>query len=84
MTPFLLISSLDLNYCGRHKPCLNGGTCRSTHPNRYECMCPPGYTGVNCERREYTCHLYLLEKVLISTLLKHFYTISTFFLRLKF
>lgn len=39
----------DLNYCGRHQPCINGGTCMNTEPNLYYCACPQGYSGKNCE-----------------------------------
>lgn len=39
----------DLNYCGRHLPCVNGGTCMNTEPDQYHCACPPGYTGKNCQ-----------------------------------
>uniref|UniRef100_A0A1B0GHQ4 Putative cadherin egf lag seven-pass g-type receptor n=1 Tax=Lutzomyia longipalpis TaxID=7200 RepID=A0A1B0GHQ4_LUTLO len=31
-------------------PCRNGGRCRDLNPpRRYECRCPRGYTGMNCE-----------------------------------
>lgn len=31
-------------------PCQNGGVCRDLQPPRkYECECPKGYTGINCE-----------------------------------
>lgn len=39
----------DLNYCGTHPPCLNGGTCSNTGPDKYQCSCPEGYSGQNCE-----------------------------------
>ncbi|RMB98662.1 hypothetical protein DUI87_24880 [Hirundo rustica rustica] len=39
----------DLNYCGNHHPCLNGGTCMNTEPDEYRCACPDGYSGKNCE-----------------------------------
>lgn len=39
----------DLNYCGTHQPCLNGGTCSNTGPDKYQCSCPEGYSGPNCE-----------------------------------
>uniref|UniRef100_W5NG98 Delta-like protein n=1 Tax=Lepisosteus oculatus TaxID=7918 RepID=W5NG98_LEPOC len=45
----------DLNYCGTHQPCLNGGTCSNTGPDKYQCSCPEGYSGVNCERAERAC-----------------------------
>lgn len=40
---------IDLNYCGSHTPCLNGGTCKNQAPNDYACDCPLGYQGKNCE-----------------------------------
>ncbi|XP_063055673.1 protein jagged-1a isoform X2 [Engraulis encrasicolus] len=45
----------DLNYCGTRQPCLNGGTCSNTGPDKYQCACPDGYSGVNCERAEHAC-----------------------------
>ncbi|XP_023656471.1 protein jagged-1b-like isoform X2 [Paramormyrops kingsleyae] len=44
----------DLNYCGTYQPCLNGGTCSNTGPDKYQCSCPEGYSGINCER-EHAC-----------------------------
>lgn len=43
---FLLLP--DLNYCGRHQPCVNGGTCMNTEPDEYHCACPQGYSGKTC------------------------------------
>lgn len=40
----------DLNYCGSHHPCVNGGTCINAEPDQYRCACPDGYSGKNCER----------------------------------
>uniref|UniRef100_A0AAY4ARE6 Delta-like protein n=1 Tax=Denticeps clupeoides TaxID=299321 RepID=A0AAY4ARE6_9TELE len=45
----------DLNYCGTRQPCLNGGTCSNTGPDKYQCACPEGYSGVNCEIAEHAC-----------------------------
>ncbi|NXK03092.1 JAG1 protein, partial [Herpetotheres cachinnans] len=45
----------DLNYCGTHPPCLNGGTCSNTGPDKYQCSCPEGYSGQNCEIAEHAC-----------------------------
>lgn len=39
----------DLNYCGTNRPCKNGGTCMNTEPDEYNCACPDGYSGKNCE-----------------------------------
>uniref|UniRef100_A0A8C7IQ09 Delta-like protein n=1 Tax=Oncorhynchus kisutch TaxID=8019 RepID=A0A8C7IQ09_ONCKI len=45
----------DLNFCGTKQPCLNGGTCSNTGPDKYQCSCVEGYSGVNCERAEHAC-----------------------------
>jgi len=39
---------LDQNYC-RHQPCQNGGSCQNTGLDEYNCTCPAGYTGTDCE-----------------------------------
>ncbi len=31
-----------------YQPCLNGGICEDL-PYEYNCICPAGYEGVNCE-----------------------------------
>lgn len=55
-SPLFLCLSLrpspDLNYCGTHQPCLNGGTCINTGPDKYQCTCEEGYSGANCDRGE--------------------------------
>lgn len=43
----------DLNYCGTHQPCKNGGTCTNTEPNEYKCECQEGFRGRNCDIGEY-------------------------------
>lgn len=45
----------DLNYCGSHHPCVNGGTCINAEPDQYLCACPDGYLGKNCERGTLEC-----------------------------
>ncbi|XP_028808987.1 protein jagged-2b [Denticeps clupeoides] len=50
-----LLCDKDLNYCGTHRPCVNGGTCMNTEPGEYSCACPEGYSGKNCEIAEHAC-----------------------------
>uniref|UniRef100_A0A8D3EDP2 Delta-like protein n=1 Tax=Scophthalmus maximus TaxID=52904 RepID=A0A8D3EDP2_SCOMX len=42
----------DLNTCRTRQPCLNGGTCSNTGPDKYhqgfECRCAAGWTGASC------------------------------------
>ncbi|XP_063296241.1 protein jagged-2 isoform X1 [Pelobates fuscus] len=50
-----LLCNKDLNFCGTHRPCLNGGTCMNAEPDKYHCICPEGYLGKNCEIAEHAC-----------------------------
>ncbi|XP_076841773.1 protein jagged-2 isoform X2 [Brachyhypopomus gauderio] len=50
-----LLCNKDLNYCGSHRPCVNGGACTNTEPDEYRCICPEGYWGKNCEMAEHAC-----------------------------
>lgn len=45
----------DLNYCGRHEPCKNGGTCENPAPDQYLCTCGEGFSGPNCEIVDNPC-----------------------------
>nr|CAD7458159.1 unnamed protein product [Timema tahoe] len=45
----------DLNYCGTHEPCVNGGTCENTAPDQYLCTCSEGFSGLNCEVVDNPC-----------------------------
>ena len=40
--------SLDVDEC-QTNPCLNGASCTNKHGD-YECTCPAGFTGKNCEQ----------------------------------
>uniref|UniRef100_A0A8C5QMY3 Delta-like protein n=1 Tax=Leptobrachium leishanense TaxID=445787 RepID=A0A8C5QMY3_9ANUR len=50
-----LLCNKDLNFCGTHRPCLNGGTCLNAEPDKYLCICSEGYLGTNCEIAEHAC-----------------------------
>ncbi|XP_074536337.1 uncharacterized protein LOC141798347 isoform X2 [Halichoeres trimaculatus] len=50
-----LLCDKDLNYCGTHQPCKNGGTCTNTEPNEYQCECQEGFKGRNCDIVEHAC-----------------------------
>ena len=41
------VNFVDIQECASD-PCLNGATCTDL-VNGYECTCPPGYEGTNCE-----------------------------------
>uniref|UniRef100_A0A3B4Z5A1 Delta-like protein n=1 Tax=Stegastes partitus TaxID=144197 RepID=A0A3B4Z5A1_9TELE len=45
----------DLNTCRTRQPCLNGGTCSNTGPDKYHCSCPEGFSGVSCQRADHAC-----------------------------
>ncbi len=36
--------------------CLNGGTCYMISASQYECACPAGFQGNNCENSLQTCY----------------------------
>ncbi|KAK3099642.1 hypothetical protein FSP39_007401 [Pinctada imbricata] len=40
---------IDLMYCVKHKPCLNGGTCTIDMFSNYSCSCLEGSNGRNCQ-----------------------------------
>ncbi|KAK5903263.1 hypothetical protein CgunFtcFv8_007059 [Champsocephalus gunnari] len=50
-----LLCDKDLNFCGRHHPCVNGGTCMNTEPDEFHCSCPQGYSGKTCQIAEHAC-----------------------------
>ena len=50
---FWFCSSTEINECLVIRPCQNGAECVNT-PGSYKCICPPGWTGTNCEIGEHT------------------------------
>lgn len=46
---FSFLTLPDLNYCGNHQPCKNGGTCTNTEPDEYQCECQEGFRGRSCD-----------------------------------
>ena len=44
----LVLLRVDLHYCSRHWPCLNGGTCINSGVG-YRCVCDANFTGASCE-----------------------------------
>ena len=45
-----ILTISDLIPCDQNNPCQHGGTCSGTMLN-YQCSCPQGYTGTNCESK---------------------------------
>ncbi|KAL6111045.1 jag1 [Pungitius sinensis] len=45
----------DLNTCATLQPCVNGGTCSNTGPDKYHCSCPEGFSGVSCQKADHAC-----------------------------
>nr|XP_046232815.1 protein jagged-1b-like isoform X4 [Scatophagus argus] len=45
----------DLNTCATLQPCLNGGTCSNTGPDKYQCSCPDGFSGLSCQTADRVC-----------------------------
>ncbi|XP_049304879.1 protein serrate [Bactrocera dorsalis] len=50
-----ILCDQDLNYCGTHEPCMHGGTCENTAPDKYHCTCAEGLSGERCEIVEQPC-----------------------------
>uniref|UniRef100_UPI00398ED02F protein jagged-1-like n=1 Tax=Pristiophorus japonicus TaxID=55135 RepID=UPI00398ED02F len=63
-----LLCDKDLNYCGTHQPCQNGGTCENTEPNEYKCICAEGFGGPDCDTGN-TFHLILVLLVVMVILI---------------
>ena len=40
----------DIDYC-LINTCLNGGTCQDLDGPGFQCLCPPGFKGSNCQLR---------------------------------
>ncbi|XP_044277194.1 LOW QUALITY PROTEIN: basement membrane-specific heparan sulfate proteoglycan core protein [Varanus komodoensis] len=60
----VIFQDLDLQAHGvsscptcRDQPCQNGGLCQDSESSSYECQCPPGFAGSNCEHPQaLRCH----------------------------
>lgn len=46
-------SIIEIDHCMRY-PCQHGGTCLKSISGWYICVCPPGYSGQNCEVSKYS------------------------------
>ena len=46
---------VDVDECVEIEPCLHDGTCTNTIGD-YECSCPSGYQGKDCEIRVSRCY----------------------------
>ena len=44
----ITILFVSVNPCSPN-PCLNSGTCQPDGQNGYQCTCPPGFSGQNCQ-----------------------------------
>lgn len=66
---FLLFffSLSDIRECD-NRPCQNNARCREL-PGSYECICPDGFTGINCETGIYVLYLQSLNKGKVLMLL---------------
>lgn len=52
------LCSIDTDYCTKHTPCQNGGTCRNQGSLGYTCYCAEGFTGANCQEEAVTPQCY--------------------------
>ncbi|UYV78311.1 JAG1 [Cordylochernes scorpioides] len=50
-----ILCDQDLNFCGTHEPCKNGGTCEHVTLDEYVCTCPEGFSGKQCDIVENPC-----------------------------
>lgn len=68
----------DIHVCENEKPCQNGATCFLNDAGEYNCLCPEGFHGKNCELKTGPCHkikwVFLVFLIPINTFLKLFYS----------
>ena len=57
-------------------PCVNGGSCKNKGGFNYECDCPPGYTGKDCNKEISKQTLSFYQSVHVS--INHIRIISMF------
>uniref|UniRef100_A0A8D1BSX3 Delta like non-canonical Notch ligand 1 n=1 Tax=Sus scrofa TaxID=9823 RepID=A0A8D1BSX3_PIG len=48
------LCDLDIRACTSN-PCANNGTCANLDNGQYECSCPPGFSGKDCQKKDGPC-----------------------------
>ena len=53
-SPWSSPSTPDIRACTSN-PCANNGTCANLDNGQYECSCPPGFSGKDCQKKDGPC-----------------------------